>query len=166
MNTVGRIERVVKRKGRVLTVPEQATANDAAKVMRDQQVGALVVVNEKNELVGILTERDIVVQVIASAKNPAATPVSECMTRHVVSCTLNTGISKARSLMAEHGIRHLPIVEDGMAVGMISSRDILAHELEASKAVIRHQGFVLQELERTYPGITRLKVSTSGRIVI
>jgi signal-transduction protein with cAMP-binding, CBS, and nucleotidyltransferase domain len=166
MATVGRIDRVVKRKGKVLTIPEQATIKDAANTMREQQVGALVVVNEKNEVVGILTERDIVVQVVASAKNPGATRVADCMTHHVVSCTLNSGISKARSLMAKHGIRHLPIVEDGVAVGMISSRDILAHELEASKAVIRQQGFVLQELERTYPGITRLKVSTSGRIVI
>ena len=68
--------------------------------------------------------------------------------------------------MAKHGIRHLPIVDDGVAVGMISSRDILAQELEASKAVIQHQSAVLKELERTHPGITKLQVSASGRIVI
>ncbi|KKL73316.1 hypothetical protein LCGC14_2076140, partial [marine sediment metagenome] len=124
MASVSDIERVVKQKGDVLTIHPRSTAQQAAHKMFENKVGCLVIVDQRGHLQGILSERDIVRQVVAAAKNPAAVTVGSIMTREVVSCNLATPLSQARQLMAQHGVRHLPIVEGGVPVGMISSRDV------------------------------------------
>jgi CBS domain-containing protein len=165
MPTVKEIERIVKRSGRVLTIPAHASVAQAATVMRENEVGCLVVLNQTGALAGILTERDIITQVVARSRNPAGTVVGEVMAREVICCDRDTSISKAQRIMAEYGIRHLPIVEDGVPVGMISSRDVLAHMLSTAQAVVQRQAEVLRELERQHPGITSLRKDASGRII-
>jgi|GEM_PF-467120 len=156
----------ITREQNVLTVSPEATAHAAARVMRRHEIGCLVVTDGDGIVQGILTERDIVKSVVAKAMNPEETLVKQIMTFEVVYCGLDTSISKAQQIMAEHGIRHLPIIEEGAPVGMISSRDILAHQLSAVKAIARKQRKVLQELEKQHPGITQLEVDNRGRVVI
>jgi len=68
--------------------------------------------------------------------------------------------------MADHNIRHLPIVESGRALGMISSRDVLAHQLATVQAVARQQSKLLHDLEHQHPGISHIVKDGFGRVVI
>ena len=166
MATVKHIERTVRRVGRVLAVGIDATATDAAKIMCDNRVGSVVVVDEHDHLIGILTERDVISHVVAKTRDPCTTRVRDIMVKKVISCTFATDVASAQKLMAQHGIRHLPIVEDHKPAGMISSRDIMAHQLSTTRAIAARQSHMLQEIERTYPGITEIKRTREGRIVL
>jgi len=165
MSTVKDVERLVKREGNVLTIRAGETVVAAARKMRDHHVGCLVVLDNV-AIVGILTERDIINKVLAAPLDPAVTRVADVMTRSIVSCRLDTSVSQARHIMAAHGIRHLPIMEDGMPVGMISSRDILCHELTKARAIVARQSRLLHDLERAHPGISQLRRDPAGRVVI
>jgi signal-transduction protein with cAMP-binding, CBS, and nucleotidyltransferase domain len=151
---------------RVLTVEEQTTVAEAAQAMQRHQVGCLVAVDSENKIVGILTERDIINEVVARSVDPDKVPICEIMTTEVVCCDTHTTVTKAQEIMARHSIRHLPIVQGGTPVGMISIRDILAHQLSAVQAIVRRQSRVLQHLETQHPGITQLQTDRAGRIVI
>ena len=166
MPTVEEIDRVKKGECDVLTIDASATAVTAAEKMRHNHVGCLLVIDAKKGVVGILTERDITTKVVAVSADPAKTPVASIMTPKVVSCTMNTPLTKAQQLMAQFDIRHLPIVEGGSLMGMISSRDILAHELTTARTVARLQSRILQDLEAQFPGISRMRRDGAGRVVI
>ena len=88
------------------------------------------------------------------------------MTRKVVTCTMQTLVKQAEKMMARHGTRHLPILDDERLVGMVSSRDIMAHQLSTTRTLVRKQTQVLQDLETSYPGITQLQTDDGGRIRI
>lgn len=165
-STVRRIDRIVKRGGKVHTVKETETVAVAARKMSQFQVGCLIVVDNDGQIVGILSERDITSKVVAKTTDPLMVCASAIMTTKVISCSLSTPVDKARRIMSRHGTRHLPIVEDGVPVGMISSRDIMSHQLSATRAVARKQSRLLDDLERQNPGITQLRKDSRGRIVI
>lgn len=128
MSTVGQMERLFKRVGEVLTINADASLTDAAEKMAQHDVGALIVLDGL-EIVGICSERDIVAAVASRKGDACDAPVRDRMTANVIYCAPGTPVVKARRIMAAHGIRHLPIVADGVAVGMISSRDMLAYRL-------------------------------------
>ena len=117
----------------VLTVEASATVAHAARVMSDHEVGALVVTGADRRAVGIVTERDVLRDVVAPERPAGEVTVAEVMTADLLSCTMATAYPEARRLMAEHGIRHLPILEDGRPVGMLSIRDVLTYELARSR---------------------------------
>ncbi len=121
--------------GFVLTVRDDDTLAEAARRMQCHHVGSLIVVNGSGNVVGIITERDIIGGCTASALHPKEVRVAEVMTRDVVSARPGTPVNAADELMATHGIRHLPVVEDGKAVGMISARDVLAARLGIVQAL-------------------------------
>lgn len=166
MPSVKRIERIVKRGGQVHLIHADETAAAAAKEMRQHKVGCLVVVDEMRHVVGILSERDIITKVVADMGSLFSVHVSAIMTSNVISCTLQTDIASASRLMSRHNMRHLPIIEDDVPVGMISSRDIMAHKFSAARAVVRKQAGLLRDLESDNPGITRIEMNSAGRVVI
>ena len=166
MSVVNKIERIVKRSGSVLTIRADSTITAAAHKMGDNGIGCLIVVNAQRHAVGIISERDVLTKVVARSANPGTVTVAEAMEAPIIACTLSTSIDKAQQVMASHGIRHLPIIENGVPVGMISSRDILAHELSQARAVAVEQSKFIDELEETFPGITDLRKDRAGRIVI
>jgi len=120
-------------RGAVLTVRASDTVAQAARIMSGHKVGALVVTDDAGRAVGIVSERDILTDVVAEDLPAGRTPVVEVMTVNLVSCAMATGYAEARRLMAEHGIRHLPILEDGRPVGMLSIRDVLTYELARAR---------------------------------
>ncbi len=128
MSKVIRIERLSKHIGQVETITPSETVAEAAKRMHDSRIGSLIV-KEANEIVGILSERDIVAKVVAKLADTSAVEVRDIMTEHVVSCRMSTPLGEAQQIMAAHNIRHLPIIEEGAPIGMVSSRDIFAHQL-------------------------------------
>jgi len=132
---VKNLEQVVKQPDKLLTIKENATAAEAAKKMNDNQVGCLVVFDMQDRFAGVLTERDMLAKVLATSSSPNSVLVKDIMTPEVISCGTDTPISKVEQLMAEHKIRHVPIVKDDIPVGMISSRDTIAYQLRSNKAM-------------------------------
>lgn len=108
--------------------PRTATPDDdvatVARWMRDEDAGALPVV-EGERLVGMLTDRDVVVRVVAEGRDPASTRVGEVASRRLVTIDPQQGADEALRLMAQHQVRRLPVVEeDGKLVGMVSQADM------------------------------------------
>jgi len=101
-----------------------ATLRDAAGRMWKQQTGSLVVL-DGGELIGIITERDIM-KAVARGDDLDATPISAVMTRTVLTVTPADSVEDAAGHMATRWIRHLPVVSDGVLVGMVSQRDLCA----------------------------------------
>jgi diguanylate cyclase (GGDEF)-like protein/putative nucleotidyltransferase with HDIG domain len=128
------MHQALNRPSQIVTVKSDASVEVAAAEMFINKVGCLVVNNEDGTYAGIITERDIVNRVIASSKDLAATTVAEIMTSNVVSCPPNTPASEARAIMAAKGIRHLPIVENGVVLGMVSVRDLMGRQLLENRA--------------------------------
>lgn len=108
--------------GATVTDSKSATLRSAAEQMWRQQTGSLVIV-DGDSIVGIITERDVL-RAIAAGARPDTTPISELMTRELITVTSETPVREAARLMATHWIRHLPVVEDHRLVGIISQRDV------------------------------------------
>jgi len=123
------------RPAQVITVNRSDTVKSAAAKMFANNVGCLVVNDENGNFAGIVTERDIVNRVVASSScNTETATVAEIMTSHVVSCSPQTPTSEARRIMAANGIRHLPIVDNNVVVGMVSARDLMGRQLREDRA--------------------------------
>ena len=127
-----------KEKG-VIQVDSDCIVVEAAKKMRDNKVGALMVL-ENGELVGIFTERDLMSRVVAARLDPETVKVSAAMTSSIATVPLETPIREAANLMSQNRIRHLPVLQDGKLCGVISAGDIFAWKL-------REQEFTLHQLE-------------------
>ena len=138
----------------VVTIAPDATVAEAAALMAAHRIGSLLVTRDGSTIVGILSERDVLTKIVAVGRDPAQTRVAQIMTGEIISCHRGTTLSGAQQMMAEHDIRHLPIIEDDQAIGMISSRDILRHQLASVQDIARSQVHMLQRLERMFPGIT------------
>lgn len=160
------IEAVVETTRQILTILPQETTESAAKKMAQNDIGSLIVINTAGKTVGILSERDIVARVVARGLNPAEVTVRDAMTTPVIICGHETTIAEAHHIMAQNRIRHLPIIHQGRPEGMISSRDILSHQLATVRTLARKQYQVLQTVEEEHPGITKLSKDRSGRIMI
>jgi len=93
----------------------------AARKMREQQTGSLLVL-EGEELVGIVTERDVLKAV--ATRTPLDTPVSEVMSKDLITVEPGTSLREAAGIMTERWIRHLPVLEGGRLVGIVSQRDL------------------------------------------
>jgi CBS domain-containing protein len=98
--------------------PEDSTSQ-AATLMKQQDCGAIPVVSDGGMLVGIVTDRDIVVRVVAAGKDPKATPVSTAMSADPVTLSPNSSADEAEKVMADRQVRRLPVVEDGHLVGIL-----------------------------------------------
>ena len=118
----------------IITISRDATIKDAAIVMLTNKVGCLIVNDQSGRFAGIITERDIVRRAVACSKDFERTTIAEIMTTQVVSCTPGTATSRASEVMTANRIRHLPIVNNGVVVGMLSARDLLEQELFEHRA--------------------------------
>ena len=123
--------------GFVHAVKRGATVADAVRMMTDRNVG-MVAVLDGDHLVGLVSERDVVRRVIAAGGDPATTPVDEIMTSKIVFASPDEQFQDAVQLMDAANIRHLPVVENGALLSMISVRDLLRVELHARREEIRY----------------------------
>jgi CBS domain-containing protein len=113
----------------VITAPESMTVSAAARLMKDKQVGAILIMDE-GRLTGIFTERDALFRVVAESRDANTACLAEVMTRNPRTIHPDKPFPDALHLMHEGGFRHVPVVENGRPVGMISARDALGPELE------------------------------------
>jgi CBS domain-containing protein len=116
--------------GDVVTIDPNATMAAAAAQLAEHNIGALVVTGPDRRVVGILSERDIV-QVLAE-RGPTALdlPLTEAMTRKVMTCVPGDTISSLMERMTQGKFRHLPVVEQGKLVGIVSIGDVVKHRLQ------------------------------------
>lgn len=114
----------------LLTAPSSITAGAAAQLMRQRRVGAMMVV-EEGRLVGVFTERDALFRVVAEGLDSSAIPLADVMTPNPQTLQPDDSFNRALEMMHEGKFRHVPVVEDGRPVGMVSARDALGPELEA-----------------------------------
>lgn len=118
-----------------VTLPD-ATVLEASRLMAEHQVGALPVVNEYGQLIGIVTERDILYQVVARERDPRQTSVADIMTRDVEVVGLDDSSLQALYKMNARRCRHLPVVHEDQVVGMLSIKDLLWAELRHHQAEV------------------------------
>ncbi len=128
-------------KGRQIhAIAPEASVFDALKLMADRNIGAVLVVDREDRLVGILSERDYARKVVLHGHTSRETPVSAIMTSSVVCIPSDTTIDECMGLMTVRHIRHLPVTESGHPIGVVSIGDV-------GRAMIENQGFVIAQLE-------------------
>ncbi len=111
----------------VQSIGPDASALDAALLMNEHKIGSLLVM-AGGRLVGIITERDMLVRVVGQRRDPAGTPVREVMTAEVACCQPETELAEARGVMKNRRIRHLPVLDgDDQLLGLVSIGDLNAH---------------------------------------
>jgi CBS domain-containing protein len=120
-----------------LTLEASQTVLDAARAMRDRDIGDVLVTNEGGKLCGILTDRDIVVRGLAEGKNPETTKLSELCTQTLAKLGPDEQVDRAIALMEKQGIRRIPVVEGDKAIGIVSLGDLaVARDTESTLASI------------------------------
>ncbi|HXZ47526.1 MAG TPA: CBS domain-containing protein [Usitatibacter sp.] len=129
---------------RIVTVAPEMTVLDAIKVLAREDVGAAIVMTG-DRLAGIISERDYTRKVILQGRASNSTRVEEIMTSSVVCVSPRTKARECMALMTEKQIRHLPVVDEGRVVGMVSIRDIVGD-------IIADQDFTIEQLEHYISG--------------
>jgi CBS domain-containing protein len=116
-------------KRKVLKAPPQTLVSKAARLMEKRNVGAVLVV-EADRLIGIFTERDVTFRVVAHGLDARTTQISEVMTRNPQTVDPDQPLGYALLIMHEQGFRHLPVLEAGRIIGIVSSRSAMDPEME------------------------------------
>jgi CBS domain-containing protein len=132
----------------VITIGPNDTVSAAVQKLAEYDLGSLPVCNGKGDLVGIVTERDLVRKCFKSIDACANFKVQDVMTKEVAVGTLDDDLEYAISAMKQKRIRHLPIVDNQRVVGMVSMRDLLDVELKESQAELRYAGLVTRSRSR------------------
>lgn len=121
---------ILKLKGRaVSTVRPDATLLDVAQKLGPKKIGAIVVVGINGVVAGIISERDIIRVISEKGAEALTMAVSEVMTRHVVSCSETSELEELMETMTKGRFRHLPVVDDGALVGIISIGDVVKYHV-------------------------------------
>ena len=128
----------------VYTIAPTASVFDALTLMAEKSIGALVV-TEGEQVVGIITERDYARKVILMARSSRETPVRDIMTTSVMYVRLDHTSEQCMVLMTENRLRHLPVMDSGTLVGLISIGDLV-------KDIISEQKFIIEQLEHYISG--------------
>jgi CBS domain-containing protein len=125
----GQSIRSVMEKKKLVTVPPEATVSEAVRLMARKKVSAVMVVVD-DRLLGIFTERDAVLRVMAPGRDAATTPMADVMTKAPKTVTPDRTFGYALLMMHENGFRHVPVVQDHKLIGIVSARDALNPDLE------------------------------------
>ncbi|MDH3456765.1 MAG: CBS domain-containing protein [Gemmatimonadota bacterium] len=132
------VQDIVGPKGRsVVSIVADDSVLTAARLMNNRGIGCVVVL-EDDELVGIFTERDILRRLVAERRDPATTTIREVMTAPVITCRPEAKIEECAALITERRIRHIPVIDDDGLCGMITSGDILAHQVGEQADTIQY----------------------------
>lgn len=141
------------RAGSLHALGPNQTVSDAVALMNRTNIGAVLVMNPEQELLGVFTERDVLRRVLENRLDPDTTPLEAVMTREVYWIAPDNAVDDAMALVSERNIRHLPVMDGAKVLGMISVRDLTA-------AVVEDRELELAELTSymhgSYGGPTRL----------
>lgn len=136
---------ILKEKGnQYYSVNPETNTIDALKLMAEKNIGAVLVVNN-DKLAGIFSERDYARKIVLQGKSSLNTQIADVMTSDVFSVHANTPITDCMQIMTEKHIRHLPVVDEGKILGLVSIGDIVSR-------IIREQKFTIEQLENYIRG--------------
>lgn len=137
------IAQLLKAKGRAVTTARpDVKLLDIIASLASKRIGAIVVVGEKGELAGIISERDVIQALAKSSEAVLKEPVSKHMTREVITCQESTTIDEMMELMTQGRFRHVPVIEDGALIGIISIGDVVKnHIAEVEMEVTAMRGY-------------------------
>jgi CBS domain-containing protein len=126
----------------VVTSTPAATITEVAQLMKEEDIGPVLIVDneQSNTLVGIVTDRDIVLKIIAEGRDPKTTRVGDAMSKKLVTCRADDDVEVAMQSMAQFQLRRIPVVEDNMRlVGIIAQADVAtrANEPEKTAEVVK-----------------------------
>jgi CBS domain-containing protein len=124
----------------VFTIEPTATLAGAAKLLAERKIGALVVTGPDRRVIGIVSERDIVQELAAQGTASLDLPLTDIMTRNVMTCSTGDTISSVMERMTNGKFRHLPVVEQGRLAGLVSIGDVVKHrlrEMESEQSALR-----------------------------
>ena len=125
------VKAILSRKGNdVLTIEPNATLADAIRLLADRKIGAVVITGADRQVIGILSERDIVRAFAVNGPAALDQQVGQVMTRKVMTCDEAETISSLMERMTQGKFRHLPVVEHGRLAGIISIGDVVKYRLE------------------------------------
>ena len=119
-----------------ISCPPGATLKNVAEVMRDEDIGEVPIVEEDGgkKLVGVVTDRDIVVRTVAAGRDPSTVRASDCMTEPAITCKESDSLEDCAQAMATHRIRRMPIVdENGELCGIVAQTDLQATDARSLK---------------------------------
>ncbi len=134
------VSQILQLKGsQTWTIAPTASVFDALTLMAEKDIGALLVV-ENDEVVGIFSERDYARKIILHGKSSRDTEIQEIMTSEVLCISSDQSVTKCMALMTDKRIRHIPVLDDGQLVGVISIGDVV-------KAIITEQQIIINHLE-------------------
>ncbi|MDJ1159389.1 CBS domain-containing protein [Chelatococcus sp. SYSU_G07232] len=135
------VAHILATKGRdVVTIQPHRTLAEAARLLAERRIGAVVVAGADRTVLGILSERDIVRMLAAHGASVLDDPVSRHMTSKVMMCSPSSDINEVMGMMTEGRFRHLPVIEDGKLAGIVSIGDVVKHrlaEIEAEHRAMR-----------------------------
>ena len=132
------VEHILRTKGRdVVMIEPTRTLAEAAHLLAERKIGAVIVGDVFRPVMGILSERDIVRAVAARGGAALQEPVSQLMTHKVITCTEKAAITEVMEIMTEGKFRHLPVVEGGRLVGIVSIGDVVKHRVAEIEAETR-----------------------------
>lgn len=109
----------------VVTVPPSTPVMEAARIMREENIGSLVVVGIDKRLLGIITDRDIVVSVVANGKSPLDVSVGDVMTSELITIQENESVFEILRVLGKNSIRRVPVLRGGRLVGIVSVDDLI-----------------------------------------
>lgn len=119
----------------VFAVTPEMSVLEVARYMSERRIGAVVVLND-GAPAGIFSERDLMERVVIAGRDPAAVPVHEVMTPDMLTASPEDNAVECMQKMQRRGCRHLPVIEDGTVVGMLSLRDLLRIEIDEKSETI------------------------------
>ena len=132
---------ILKRKGSlVVTIRPSDSVEALSRLLRDRRIGAVVVSDDGITIDGVVSERDVAYSLCIHKTELSSLPVSEIMTRNVITCSPDDDVAKVASAMHGHRIRHIPVVDGNRACGIVSIRDLLnvrVDELQEEAAMLR-----------------------------
>ncbi len=118
----------------VVTINPEDTMLVAAKVLDQHRIGAVVVTETNGTVCGVLSERDVARQVARQGMDALQRPVSECMSRNVITAKLDDSLDTLLSRMTDRRVRHLPVMDQGKLVGVISIGDVVKRKITETEA--------------------------------
>ncbi len=129
------IAHVIRGKGAVVhTLSAEATLEDAAKELNQRRVGALVVLDENGDILGVFSERDLVREVAKRGADALGCSVGAAMTREVITAHGDETVDDCLARMTDRRVRHLPVLEDVRLVGIVSIGDLVKHRIAVAEA--------------------------------
>ncbi len=136
-----KVEHILQSKGTdVFAVSGATSVKDAVDLLGEKNIGAVVVKNSDGSVSGIFSERDVVRRLKSEGPGVLAKPVADCMTKNPFTCTLDTSLDELMGVMTNKRIRHMPVVENGALVGVVSIGDVVKrkiHNAEREAAMLK-----------------------------